>query len=187
MIKRLVDVSLSALLLALLGMPMLVIGVWVRLDSRGPALYWSERAGRDDRAFWMPKFRSMHVHAPTVATDQLTNPEQYLTRLGSWLRQTSLDELPQLWSVLIGDMSLVGPRPALLSQTDLRERRQAAGVDSLRPGITGWAQINGRDILSDDAKLALDIEYGRLQSLRFDLKILTATMLRVLNRENILH
>lgn len=173
--------------MVLLLLPLLVIALLVRLESSGPALYWSRRVGRGDRIFLMPKFRSMRTNAPVVATHLLTDPDRYLTRLGRQLRRTSLDELPQLYSVLVGDMSLVGPRPALFNQIDLIELRREYGVDRLRPGITGWAQINGRDELPVSEKVALDVEYLRHQSFIFDLKILFLTVWRVITAHGVSH
>ena len=185
--KRLFDlfVALMALPLALpLG---LVVWLLVRLTSAGNALYWSDRVGRHNRIFKMPKFRSMRVGTPAVATHLLQNANSHLTPIGSFLRKSSLDELPQLWSVFNGDMSLVGPRPALFNQDDLVAARTAARVHTLRPGITGWAQVNGRDELSIPDKVKLDAEYLARQSLRFDFYILWLTALKVLRRDGVSH
>ena len=174
-------------LILVLGLPMLVIAAGVRLTSRGPALYWSERVGRHNRTFRMPKFRSMYVGTPPVATHLLANPDAFITPIGQFLRKWSLDELPQLWSVLVGDMSLVGPRPALFNQIDLVEARTAVGVHALFPGITGWAQVNGRDELPIPAKVALDEEYLMIRTLGLDLRILFLTAWRVVRREGVAH
>jgi len=165
----------------------LVVTVLVRFTSRGPALYWSQRVGRNNNLFLMPKFRTMRVDAPAVATHLLTNPIYWLTPLGPFLRKSSLDELPQLWSILIGDMSFVGPRPALFNQDDLIALRTQAGVHELVPGLTGWAQINGRDELPIPEKVKLDVEYLQRRSFRFDLWILWITFLKVLRRDGVSH
>jgi len=180
------------LVLALLAMPLLLplivfVAVLVRLTSPGPVLYWSERVGRYNKIFRMPKFRSMRIDTPAVATHLLQNPDQWLTPIGSFLRKTSLDELPQLWSILKGDMSFVGPRPALFNQDDLIALRTNAGVHELLPGLTGWAQINGRDELPISEKVKLDIEYLQRCSFTFDLGILWMTVLRVLRRDGVSH
>ncbi|HKR87512.1 MAG TPA: sugar transferase [Phenylobacterium sp.] len=173
--KRAVDIA-GALAGLVLGSPVLLfLAVAVPLESKGPALHWSRRIGRNNVEFRMPKFRTMRVGAPNVATHLLADPDLWITPLGRFLRRTSLDELPQLWSVLVGDMSLVGPRPALFNQDDLVALRTAGGVHRLRPGLTGWAQINGRDELPIAQKVQLDVEYLRRRSLVFDLKILAAT------------
>ena len=185
--KRLFDITLALLLLPILLIPMLVIGVVVRLTSKGPALYWSNRVGRFNVIYRMPKFRSMLINTPVLATHLMENPDYYLSPIGGLLRSASLDELPQLWSVLKGDMSFVGPRPALFNQQDLIEARTEAGIDQLRPGITGWAQVNGRDQLSITEKVELDLMYSRKQSFWFDLKILVMTMVRVLKRSGVSH
>ena len=180
------------LVLALLAMPLLLplivfVAVLVRLTSPGPALYWSDRVGRYNKIFRMPKFRSMRIDTPAVATHLLQNPDQWLTPIGSFLRKTSLDELPQLWSILKGDMSFVGPRPALFNQDDLIALRTDAGVHELLPGLTGWAQINGRDELPISEKVKLDIEYLQRCSFTFDLGILWMTVLKVLRRDGVSH
>ena len=159
----------------------------IRLTSPGPILYWSDRVGRHNKIFNMPKFRSMRIDTPAVATHLLQDPVQWLTPIGPFLRKTSLDELPQLWSILIGDMSLVGPRPALFNQHDLIELRTQAKVHELLPGLTGWAQVNGRDELPIQEKVKLDAEYLHRQSLWFDLRILWMTMIKVLNRDGVAH
>jgi O-antigen biosynthesis protein WbqP len=179
-VKRAFDAAVAAGGLLVLLVPLALLWLLVRLTSPGPALYWSQRVGRHSRLFWMPKFRSMRIDTPQVATHLLTSPDQWLTPIGGPLRRLSLDELPQLWSVLVGDMSLVGPRPALFNQNDLIAERQVAGVDALRPGVTGWAQINGRDELSIPDKVALDADYLARRSFGFDLMILARTVAPVL-------
>jgi len=186
-VKRFFDGALAVLLLLLFALPMALIALWVRASSAGPAIYWSQRVGRGNGLFPMPKFRSMRTDTPAVATHLLGDPASYLTSAGRFLRQTSLDELPQLWSVLRGDMSFVGPRPALFNQHDLVAMRTEAGVHLLRPGITGWAQINGRDELDSAEKTRFDAEYLARQSFFFDLKILWLTVWRVLARHGISH
>ena len=179
---------LFALLAALCLIPLLaVVALLVRLTSTGPVFYWSDRVGRDNRIFKMPKFRSMRIDTPAMATHLLQNPDQWLTPIGSFLRKSSLDELPQLWSILIGDMSFVGPRPALFNQDDLIALRTDAGVHELVPGLTGWAQVNGRDELPIPDKIKLDIEYLQRRSLAFDLWILWLTLLKVLRRDGVCH
>jgi O-antigen biosynthesis protein WbqP len=185
--KRSFDLLLGAVVCILLVTPMILIIIAVRLSSRGSALYWSNRVGRGNKIFKMPKFRSMLVDTPAVATHLLDNPNSYLSPIGDFLRSTSLDELPQLFSVLKGDMSFVGPRPALFNQEDLIALRTEKGVDKLLPGITGWAQVNGRDELSIPDKVALDVEYLNRQSFRFDMKILWMTFLKVINRDGVSH
>jgi O-antigen biosynthesis protein WbqP len=184
-VKRLFDAAASGAALLLLAIPLLTLAAAVRLTSPGPALHWSRRVGRDNVLFAMPKFRTMRIDAPQVATHLLEDADQWLTPLGAFLRRTSLDELPQLWSVLVGDMSLVGPRPALFNQDDLVALRTAAGVETLRPGVTGWAQINGRDEVSIPEKVALDAEYLRRQGLWFDLTILLRTVLPVVTGKDV--
>ncbi|MEC5398143.1 sugar transferase [Uliginosibacterium sp. H1] len=187
MLKRLVDIALAGGALVVLWPVLLCVAVCVRASSPGPALYWSDRVGRDNRIFRMPKFRSMRVDTPAVATHLLQNPAAAITPVGRFIRKTSLDELPQLWSVLRGDMSIVGPRPALFNQADLIEARTAAGVHRMRPGITGWAQINGRDELDVSQKVAFDAEYLASQSFLFDANIIASTILRVLRRDGVAH
>ena len=171
----------------ILAMPVLLVALAVKLSSRGPALYWSDRVGRHNRIFRMPKFRSMRVDTPAVATHLLQDPKAYLTPIGSFLRKSSLDELPQLWSILVGDMSFVGPRPALFNQDDLIALRTEQGVDALVPGLTGWAQVNGRDELPIPDKVKLDVEYLRRRSFTFDLYILWLTALKVIRRDGVSH
>lgn len=185
--KRLFDLVLALVAAVFLVLPIAAVTVAVRLTSPGPALYWSDRVGRHNRIFRMPKFRSMRIDTPTVATHLLQNPDQWLTPIGSFLRKSSLDELPQLWSILKGDMSFVGPRPALFNQDDLIALRTKQGVHELVPGLTGWAQVNGRDELPIPQKVALDAEYLQRQSLRFDLKILWMTALKVIARDGVSH
>lgn len=185
--KRIFDLALATVAASFLLLPMLVIAIAVRLNSQGPALYWSNRVGRNNQLFRMPKFRSMRVDTPAVATHLLDNPAAYLTSIGSFLRKSSLDELPQLWNILNGDMSFVGPRPALFNQSDLIALRTAAGVHKLLPGLTGWAQINGRDELPTLQKVALDAEYLQRKSLLLDLNIIALTFVKVLRRESVTH
>lgn len=185
--KRCVDVGGALLVGVLLLVPVLLIAVAVRLTSPGPALYWSDRVGRHNKIFKMPKFRSMRVGTPALATHLLTDPDVYLTPIGSFLRTSSLDELPQLWCILKGDMSFVGPRPALYNQDDLIALRTEYGVDALLPGLTGWAQINGRDELPIPDKVALDLEYVQKQSLWFDFVIMVKTFVKVVRHDNISH
>ena len=173
--KRALDVAAALAGLILLWPVLVAIAVAVRLESPGPALHWSRRVGRDNVIFRMPKFRTMRIGAPDVATHLLTDPQAWITPIGRFLRRTSLDELPQLWSVLRGDMSLVGPRPALFNQDDLVSLRTAGGVHRLRPGLTGWAQVNGRDELPIPQKVSLELEYLERRSLVFDLRIIAAT------------
>jgi O-antigen biosynthesis protein WbqP len=185
--KRLFDLSLAVAAASLLVIPVAVVAVAVRLTSAGPALYWSDRVGRHNQIFKMPKFRSMRIGTPAVATHLLADPKTYLTPIGSFLRKSSLDELPQLWSILKGDMSFVGPRPALFNQHDLIELRTREGVHELLPGLTGWAQINGRDELPIPEKVKLDAEYMRRKSLLFDVRILWLTALKVVRRDGVSH
>ncbi|WP_343583170.1 sugar transferase [Herbaspirillum sp.] len=185
--KRLLDLTLALTTTAFLAFPILIAALAVRLTSQGAILYWSERVGRNNVIFQMPKFRSMLIDTPAVATHLLENPNQYLTPIGSFLRKSSIDELPQLWSILKGDMSFVGPRPALFNQYDLISLRTQQGVHELVPGLTGWAQINGRDELPILQKVELDVEYLKRCSLLFDLKIMWMTVLKVLARDGVSH
>jgi len=185
--KRVFDLGLAVFAAVILLIPLVLVATLVRFTSKGPILYWSDRVGANNKIFKMPKFRSMRVGTPAVATHLLSNPGVYLTPVGSFLRKSSLDELPQLWSILNGDMSFVGPRPALFNQHDLVELRTRAGVHRLVPGLTGWAQINGRDELPIPQKVALDIEYMNRKSLIFDIKIIFLTALKVLARDNVTH
>ncbi|MBT9507356.1 sugar transferase [Rhodoferax sp.] len=185
--KRLFDLALVGVLGPFLLVPIVLVALLVRLTSRGPVLYWSDRIGRENLIFRMPKFRSMRIGTPAVATHLLSNPDSYLTPIGSFLRKSSLDELPQLWSILKGEMSFVGPRPALFNQYDLIELRTHHGVHKLRPGLTGWAQINGRDELPIPTKVAMDVEYLHRQSFWLDLRIIVLTGVKVLKRDNVAH
>ncbi|HVW03256.1 MAG TPA: sugar transferase [Planctomycetaceae bacterium] len=183
--KRMLDITLALACLTVFALPMLVIALVVKLSSPGPVLYWSNRVGRNNRLFPMPKFRSMRTGTPLLATHLLTDSKKWITPVGRILRKTSLDELPQLWSILIGHMSFVGPRPSLTNQEDLNDARTSLGVHRLMPGLTGWAQINGRDEIEDADKIRFDHEYLQRQSLRFDLYILAVTALKVLRREGV--
>ena len=185
--KRIFDLALALVAALLLALPVFMVMLAVRLTSPGPALYWSDRVGRHNRLFKMPKFRSMRIDTPAVATHLLSNPEQWLTPIGSFLRRTSLDELPQLWSILKGDMSFVGPRPALFNQDDLIKLRTEKGVHEVLPGLTGWAQINGRDEIPIPQKVQLDVEYVHRHSFFFDIKILWMTALKVVAKDGISH
>jgi len=185
--KRLFDLLLSALAAIILLVPCIVVACLVKLTSSGPILYWSDRVGRHNRIFKMPKFRSMRVGTPAVATHLLSDPKSHLTPIGGFLRKSSLDELPQLWSIIRGDMSFVGPRPALYNQEDLIALRTQQGVHALVPGLTGWAQINGRDELPIPHKVALDKEYMQRQSLAFDARIIFLTAMRVIMRSDVSH
>lgn len=187
MIKRAFDFCLALFAALVFILPFLLVAAAVRLTSFGPILFWSDRVGRNNQLFKMPKFRTMYVNTPTVATHSLHNAEQYLTPIGSFLRKSSLDELPQLWSIIIGDMSFVGPRPALFNQDDLIGLRRQHGVDKLVPGLTGWAQINGRDELPIPEKVKLDVAYMNNQSFCFDIKILILTFFKVLARDGVQH
>lgn len=186
-LKRLFDVVMATLALIVFAIPLLLVAVLVKLTSKGPALYWSDRVGRYSRIFRMPKFRSMRIDAPVVATHLLERPESYLTPIGNFLRKSSLDELPQLFCILKGDMSVVGPRPALFNQYDLIEMRKAAQVDTLPPGLTGWAQVNGRDDLPLPEKVKLDTEYLQRRSFGFDVRIIVLTFLKVVRRDGVSH
>ena len=185
--KRAFDLVLAAWAGCFLLIPVLLVAVLVRLTSKGPVLYWSDRVGRNNTIFKMPKFRSMQMGTPAVATHLLSNPDAYLTPIGSFLRTSSLDELPQLWSSIKGDMSFVGPRPALFNQYDLITLRTQHGVHLLVPGLTGWAQVNGRDELPIPEKVKLDVEYLQRQSLGFDIRILWMTLVKVLRRDGVSH
>jgi O-antigen biosynthesis protein WbqP len=185
--KRIFDIIFCCIAIMILCCPINFIAILIRLTSPGPVLYWSERVGRCNRIFRMPKFRSMRIDTPAVATHLLQNPEQWLTPIGSFLRKSSLDELPQLWSILKGDMSFVGPRPALFNQDDLIALRTEMGVHELVPGLTGWAQVNGRDELPISQKVELDAEYLKRCSLLFDLKVLWMTALKVFVRDGVSH
>ena len=186
-LKRAFDLILCLVLSVVLLVPIIVIGLLVRITSSGPVIYWSNRVGRSNQNFMMPKFRSMRIDTPAVATHLLESPEKWLTPIGPFLRKNSLDELPQLWSILMGDMSFVGPRPALFNQNDLIALRTDLGVHQLLPGLTGWAQVSGRDELSIHQKVQLDLEYMERWSLLFDLEIIWMTVLKVLVREGVSH
>jgi O-antigen biosynthesis protein WbqP len=185
--KRLFDLVSALSIAILLAIPIFVIAIVVRFTSPGPALYWSERVGRYNIVFRMPKFRTMQIGTPIIATHLLSDSSQYLTPVGSFLRKSSLDELPQLWSILVGDMSFVGPRPALFNQDDLIALRTQYGVDKLVPGLTGWAQVNGRDELSILDKVQYEVEYLQKQSFGLDIKILGLTFLKVVRRVGVSH
>ena len=185
--KRVFDIFLGCLAALILFVPVLLVAMAVRLTSKGPALYWSDRVGRNNMIFKMPKFRSMRVGTPTVATHLLEDAHSHLTPIGSFLRRSSLDELPQLWSILAGDMSFVGPRPALFNQQELIALRTEEGVHTLVPGLTGWAQVNGRDELSIPDKVQYEVEYLQRQSFWFDMRILGLTFLKVVRRAGVSH
>lgn len=185
--KRFFDICLSVICILTLSPLLLILGYLVKVTSQGATLYWSERVGRENVFFKMPKFRTMKIGTPVVATHLLSNSDQYLTPVGSFLRKFSLDELPQLWSILVGDMSFVGPRPALFNQDDLIALRTQYGVDKLLPGLTGWAQVNGRDELSIPVKVQYDVDYLQKQSFWFDIKILGLTFLKVVRRAGVSH
>lgn len=184
---RLLDLLLVFIAACLLVLPIFLIAILVKCTSKGPVLYWSSRVGKDNELFEMPKFRTMKINTPSVATHLLSNPDQYLTPVGSFLRKSSLDELPQLWCILKGTMSFVGPRPALFNQTDLIVLRSGCGVHKLIPGLTGWAQINGRDELPIPQKVKLDYEYLQRQSIRFNVEILWMTFLKVIRQDGVSH
>ncbi len=185
--KRIFDICLGCLAALILFVPVLLVAMVVRSTSKGPALYWSDRVGRNNVIFKMPKFRSMRVGTPAVATHLLADARSHLTPIGSFLRKSSLDELPQLWSILAGNMSFVGPRPALFNQQDLIALRTEQGVHTLVPGLTGWAQVNGRDELPIPEKVKLDVAYLQRQSLWFDVRILWMTFVKVLKRDGVSH
>jgi O-antigen biosynthesis protein WbqP len=185
--KRLFDLLLALLVACILIIPIIITAIVIKLTSKGPALYWSDRVGKDNQLFKMPKYRSMNIDTPAVATHLLADPKSVLTPIGNFLRRSSMDELPQLWSILKGDMSFVGPRPALFNQDDLIELRIKQGVDKLLPGLTGLAQVNGRDELPIQQKVAFDVEYLKYQSFCFDIKILWLTFLKVLQRDGVSH
>jgi O-antigen biosynthesis protein WbqP len=185
--KRTLDLLASLMALGLLCVPLLLLALLVAITSKGPILYWSDRVGQHNQIFRMPKFRTMKVGTPAVATHLLADPQAQLTPVGGFLRRTSLDELPQLWSILKGDMSWVGPRPALFNQIDLIDMRTQSDVHQLVPGLTGWAQVNGRDEIALTDKVRFDSEYLQRQSLLFDLHILWLTVRKVLHREGVTH
>ncbi len=185
--KRAFDLFFGTVALVILIVPFCILAVFVKLTSKGPVLYWSERVGRNNVLFSMPKLRTMRVDTPVVATHLLSNPDQFLTPIGGFLRKSSLDEIPQLWSILRGDMTFVGPRPALFNQDNLIEMRTKVGVHTVRPGLTGWAQINGRDELPLAEKVKLDLAYIERQSLAFDMLVIFRTFLKVIRRDGITH
>ena len=185
--KRFIDLCLALIAMLLFALPIFMVAVMVRLTSKGSILYWSDRVGRENKLFKMPKFRSMLVDTPAVATHLLPDARQFLTPIGSFLRKSSLDELPQLWIIFKGDMSFVGPRPALFNQYDLIALRTQCGVDKLVPGLTGWAQVNGRDELPIPDKVKLDLEYMNNQTWLLDLKIMLMTLLKVVSRDGVQH
>lgn len=185
--KRAFDLVVAGSALIVFAVPMLVVAVAVRATSKGPAIYWSDRVGRDNRLFRMPKFRSMRIETPAVATHLLSDTSAWLTPIGGFLRKSSLDELPQLWSILVGDMSIVGPRPALFNQDDLIALRTQHGVHRLRPGLTGWAQVNGRDELPIPEKVKLDVEYLQKRSFALDLRTIWMTVGKVIRAKDISH
>jgi O-antigen biosynthesis protein WbqP len=187
MLKRVFDIYVSTVTGIMLLIPMMLIGLAVALSSKGPILYWSRRVGRNHVVFNMPKFRTMHIDTPVLPTHLLFNAQSFLTPIGSFLRKSSLDELPQLWCILKGEMSIVGPRPSLESQSDLNEARSAAGVHLLLPGLTGWAQVNGRDELPTQQKVALDAEYLQKKSFLFDMKIILLTLWKVVKGDGVKH
>lgn len=185
--KRVLDLCLGLIAAAAFIIPFSALALVVKLTSKGPVLYWSDRVGRGNRIFAMPKLRTMRVDTPVVATHLLADPHQFLTPIGGFLRRSSLDELPQLWCILKGEMSVVGPRPALFNQHNLIKMRTERGVHKVRPGLTGWAQINGRDELPIPEKVKLDVDYIRKQSLAFDAKVILLTVLKVVRREGVVH
>nr|WP_255536943.1 sugar transferase [Polynucleobacter sp. AP-Capit-er-40B-B4] len=185
--KRIFDLILSALGLIILFIPMLIIAILVTMTSPGSAIYWSDRVGKDGEIFKMAKFRSMRLNTPAIATDLMRNPDFFITPIGKFLRKSSLDELPQLWNILLGDMSFVGPRPALYNQYELIQKRYEVGIDSLRPGLTGWAQVNGRDEIPVEDKVHYDCQYLQQQSLLLDLKILLLTVGKVFRSDGVAH
>ncbi len=185
--KKIFDFLLACVALCILLLPITIVAILVKLTSTGPVVYWSDRVGRNNRIFRMPKFRTMRVGTPAVATHLLPDPKSVLTPIGSFLRKSSLDELPQLWSILCGDMSFVGPRPALFNQQDLIALRTQYGVEKISPGLTGWAQINGRDELPIPDKVRLDVEYLQKRSFILDLKIIFLTFIKVIRKDNVTH
>lgn len=185
--KRLMDLFGGIMAALLLAVPIVIVAILVRLTSTGSVLYWSDRVGRNNVVFRMPKFRTMRMDTPAVATHLLPDPKSFLTPIGGFLRKSSLDELPQLWSILVGDMSFVGPRPALFNQNDLIALRTEQGVDALTPGLTGWAQVNGRDELPIPQKVAFDLQYLQRQSFAFDVRILWLTFVKVIRRDGVTH
>ena len=187
MVKRISDIFLSLILLFILAIPILVVAITIKLESRGPAIYYSKRVGKNKNIFLMPKFRSMKINTPQVATNLLNNSKNYITKFGNFIRKTSLDEIPQLFSILKGDMTFVGPRPALFNQYDLINLREKFGLNILTPGLTGWAQVNGRDELSISQKVKIELFYKKNQSIILDIKILYLTFLKVIKMRDIKH
>lgn len=187
LLKRLFDIALALIVVTVFGIPFLLCALLIKLTSPGPVLYWSDRVGIKNQLFRMPKLRTMRINTPAVATHLLKNPAHFLTPIGAFLRRSSLDEIPQVWCILTGEMSFVGPRPALFNQDDLIKLRTDAGIHHLIPGLTGWAQVNGRDELPIPVKVAYDIEYQESCSFLFDIRILYLTLLKVLNRSGISH
>lgn len=185
--KRAFDLLMSLIAAVIFFIPLCLLAIVVKVTSKGPVLYWSDRVGRDNRIFSMPKLRTMRVDTPVVATHLLADPKTFLTPVGGFLRKSSLDEIPQLWCIICGDMSVVGPRPALFNQQNLIDLRTEQNVHLIRPGLTGWAQINGRDELPIPEKVKLDAEYLRLQSFMFDTKVIMLTALKVVRRDGIVH
>jgi len=185
--KRLFDITMSLLALLVFGLPMFVVALFIKLTSKGPVLYWSDRVGKNNALFRMPKFRTMLVDTPAVATHLMSDPDRFLTPIGKFLRKTSIDELPQLWSILIGDMSIVGPRPALFNQDDLIALRTEKGVHVLTPGLSGPAQINGRDELPIPVKVEFDEYYLKNRSFLFDLKIIVQTIFKAVKGDGVTH
>jgi O-antigen biosynthesis protein WbqP len=186
-VKRIFDLLLAIVLFLLLVIPMFLAAFAVRVSSKGPALYWSDRISQGNEIFRMPKFRTMRLDTPVVATHLMSDPDMFLSPIGGFLRRSSLDEFPQLWSILKGDMSFVGPRPALYNQEDLIALRSERGIDQLLPGVTGWAQVNGRDDLSIHDKVMLDVEYMERKSFWFDMRIMWMTFLKVVKRDGVSH
>tara|TARA_B100000780_G_C20903997_1_gene359811 strand:- start:15 stop:578 length:564 start_codon:yes stop_codon:yes gene_type:complete len=187
MVKRISDIFLSLVLLFILAIPILVVAITIKLESRGPAFFYSKRVGKNKNIFLMPKFRSMKINTPQVATNLLNNSKNYITKFGNFIRKTSLDEIPQLFSILKGDMTFVGPRPALFNQYDLINLREKFGLNILTPGLTGWAQVNGRDELSISQKVKIELFYKKNQSIILDIKILYLTFLKVIKMKDIKH
>lgn len=184
---RLLDLGLATLAILVFAIPVVLVAIAIKATSSGPVLYWSERVGKNSTLFLMPKFRTMRIETPVMATHLLREPENYLTPIGAFLRKSSLDELPQLWSIFRGEMAIVGPRPALYNQTDLISLREDFGINALLPGLTGWAQINGRDNLTIEDKVQFEVEYLQLASLMFNLKIIWLTVIKVLTKESVSH
>jgi O-antigen biosynthesis protein WbqP len=185
--KRLFDFTMSLLALLVFGVPMLIVALFVKLTSKGPVLYWSDRVGKNNVIFSMPKFRTMLIETPAVASHLMSDPDRFLTPIGKFLRKTSIDELPQLWTILKGDMTIVGPRPALFNQDDLIELRTEKGVHFLTPGLTGPAQINGRDELPIPVKVEFDEYYLKNRSFLFDLKIIIQTIFKAVKGDGVSH